>query len=67
VRIVTTACLRPPNDWPNKVTAFVQELRRVELHKVAGISETLDWVSALVALGRDGLTPRSSTTRSESW
>ena len=27
----------------------------MELHKVAGISETLDWVSALVALGRDGL------------
>ena len=33
----------------------VPELRRVELHKVAGISETLDWVSALVALDRDRL------------
>lgn len=34
------------------MTAFVQELRRTELHKMAGISETLDWVAALVALNQ---------------
>ena len=33
-----------------QVTAFVQELRGVELYKAAGISETLDWAAALVAL-----------------
>jgi MoxR-like ATPase len=38
-----------------QVTAFVQELRRVELYKVPGISETLDWAAALVALDRDRL------------
>jgi len=37
------------------VTALVQELRTVELHKVPGVSETLDWVAALIALGSDGL------------
>ena len=38
-----------------QVTAFVQELRTAELYKTAGISETLDWVAALVALDRKEL------------
>jgi MoxR-like ATPase len=54
-RIVTTRLPEAPERLAKQVTAFVQELRRVELHKVAGISETLDWVSALVALDRDRL------------
>jgi MoxR-like ATPase len=54
-RIVTTRLPEVPERLAKQVTAFVQELRSVELHKVAGISETLDWVSALVALGRDRL------------
>jgi MoxR-like ATPase len=54
-RIVTTRLPDAPERLAKQVTAFVQELRQVELHKVAGISETLDWVSALVALGRDRL------------
>jgi MoxR-like ATPase len=54
-RIVTTRLPEAPERLAKQVTAFVQELRHVELHKVAGISETLDWVSALVALGRDHL------------
>jgi MoxR-like ATPase len=33
-----------------QVTVFAQALRGVELYKVAGVSETLDWASALVAL-----------------
>jgi MoxR-like ATPase len=33
-----------------QVAAFVQELRSVELYKPAGVSETLDWAAALVAL-----------------
>jgi MoxR-like ATPase len=32
-----------------QITAFVQELRGVELYKAAGVSETLDWAAALVA------------------
>jgi MoxR-like ATPase len=38
-----------------QVAAFVQELRGVELYKAAGVSETLDWAAALVALNRDTL------------
>jgi MoxR-like ATPase len=33
-----------------QVTALVQEFRQVDLYKVPGISETLDWVAALAAL-----------------
>lgn len=38
-----------------QVTRFVQELREMELYKVPGIAETLDWVNALVALDREAL------------
>ena len=38
-----------------QITTFVQELRRAELYKVPGVSETLDWAAALVALNRDTL------------
>jgi MoxR-like ATPase len=54
-RIVLTRLPEAPERLAKQVTAFVQELRHVELHKVAGISETLDWMSALVALGQDRL------------
>jgi MoxR-like ATPase len=33
-----------------QVVMFVQELRRMDLYKLPGVAETLDWVSALVAL-----------------
>jgi len=39
----------------SQVTRVVQELRRAELYKVPGVSETLDWVAALTALNRDTL------------
>jgi MoxR-like ATPase len=35
-----------------QATAVVQALRAAELYKTPGVSETLDWVAALVALGR---------------
>ena len=38
-----------------QVTAMVQELRGEELNKVPGVSETIDWVTALIALDRDAL------------
>jgi MoxR-like ATPase len=38
-----------------QITAFVQELRRADLYKAAGVSETLDWAAALVALNREVL------------
>jgi len=42
-----------------QVTAMVQELRRADLYKVRGVSETIDWVSALVALDRPALDAES--------
>lgn len=40
-----------------QVTALVQGLRTVDLYKVPGVSETLDWVAALAALDREALDP----------
>jgi len=39
----------------SQVTMFVQELRRMELYKVPGIAETLDWTRALLALDKEAL------------
>ena len=41
----------------SQVTRLVQEIRTLELYKAPGVSETLDWVSALAALERDALDP----------
>ena len=38
-----------------RVTAMAQELRSEKLYKVPGVSETIDWVAALVALDRETL------------
>ena len=40
-----------------QITTLVQQLRRQELYKVPGVSETIDWVTALVALDRQALDP----------
>jgi MoxR-like ATPase len=39
----------------DQVTAMVQELRGADLYKVPGVSETIDWLNALVALDKDTL------------
>ncbi len=49
-RIIETRMPEASRQLAEQVTAFVQELRGADLHKMAGISETLDWVAALVAL-----------------
>jgi len=40
----------------HQVVAFVQELRKMDLYKLPGVAETLDWASALVALDANALT-----------
>jgi MoxR-like ATPase len=40
-----------------QVTEFVQVLRSVDLYKVPGVAESLDWTAALVALDREMLDP----------
>ncbi len=39
----------------HEIVAFVQELRTIELYKLPGIAETLDWASALLALSQPEL------------
>jgi MoxR-like ATPase len=39
-----------------QVVTFVQELRKVDLYKLPGVAETLDWTRALVALDAESLT-----------
>ena len=46
-----------PARLAGQVAAVAQLLRQEELFKVPGVSETLDWVAALVALDRDALDP----------
>jgi len=57
LRIVRAKVPGAPARLAEQVTAFVQELRKAELYKAAGVSETLDWVGALVALDRTELDP----------
>jgi hypothetical protein len=38
---------------------MVQELRRADLYKVPGVSETIDWVTALAALDKKTLDPEA--------
>jgi MoxR-like ATPase len=57
LRIISTKLPDASMQLAEQVTAFVQELRTVELYKVPGVSETLDWAAALVALDQDRLDP----------
>jgi MoxR-like ATPase len=42
-----------PERLARQVCAFVHELRWLDLHRVPGVGETLDWAQALDALGRE--------------
>jgi MoxR-like ATPase len=48
-----------PAELAERVTAMAQELRSLDLYKVPGVSETIDWVAALVALDRETLDPEA--------
>lgn len=39
-----------------QIVVFVQELRRLDLFKIPGVAETIDWANALVALNTTALT-----------
>ena len=53
--IITTKVPDASARLAEHVTAFVQELRQAELYKLVGVSETLDWITALVALDKQEL------------
>jgi MoxR-like ATPase len=44
-----------PERLAHEVVSFVQALRGEDLYKLPGVAETLDWVSALVALDQEDL------------
>ena len=53
--IVLAKVPQAPEQLAREVVAFVQELREADLYKLPGVAETLDWISALVALDREDL------------
>jgi MoxR-like ATPase len=55
--IIQAKVPQAPQQLARQVTGFVQELRRVDLYKIPGVAETLDWTAALVALDRQALDP----------
>jgi MoxR-like ATPase len=55
LEIVRTKLPEASEKLSSQVTRFVQELREMELYKVPGIAETLDWTRALVALDKQAL------------
>ncbi len=57
VDIVLTRVPEAPDRLAREVVGFVNRLRETDLTKVPGVAETLDWASALLALGATDLTP----------
>ena len=55
LQIVTTRLPEAPRRLAQQVTGFIQELRETELYKIPGVSETIDWTSALLALNQTEL------------
>jgi MoxR-like ATPase len=46
-----------PESLLRQVCAFVQDLRWLDLYRVPGVGETLDWAQSLHALGREEIDP----------
>ena len=59
LRIVLAKVPQAAEDLSRKIVAFVQELRRMELYKVPGVAETIDWAAALSALDQRDLTAQA--------
>jgi len=57
MQIVSSKLPDAPRRLAEQVTGFIQELRQTELYKIPGVSETLDWTAALLALNQKELDP----------
>lgn len=55
MEIVQAKVPSAPEELAREVTSFVQELRQEDLYKIPGVAETLDWLTALVALDKKAL------------
>jgi MoxR-like ATPase len=54
---VLTRVPAAPERLAGQIVAFIHRLREADLTKVPGVAETLDWASALLALGATELVP----------
>jgi MoxR-like ATPase len=57
LRIVNARVPGASDRLSRQVVAFVHELRKLDLFKLPGVAETLDWTTALTALDARELTP----------
>jgi MoxR-like ATPase len=55
LEIVRAKVPEAPITLARQVTGFIQELRHLDLYKVPGVAETLDWMAALVTLDQQAL------------
>ncbi len=58
LEIVLAKVPEAPVALARQVTGFIQDLRQVELYKIPGVAETLDWMAALVTLDQKALDPQ---------
>lgn len=57
LEIVQTQLPDAPAKLASQITGFIQALREMDLYKLPGVAETLDWMTALVALDQKALDP----------
>src|SRR5215475_11320127 len=57
LEIVRTQLPDAPAQLARHITGFIQALREMDLYKLPGVAETLDWTTALVALDQKALDP----------
>ena len=57
LEIVKRKAPRAQQALAREVVAFVQKLRSMDLFKLPGVAETIDWANAMVELNRSSLEP----------
>ena len=57
LEIVQTQLPDAPAKLARQITGFIQALRELDLYKLPGVAETLDWTTALVTLDQKALDP----------
>lgn len=57
LEIVRTQLPDAPAQLARQITGFIQALREIDLYKLPGVAETLDWTTALMALDQTALDP----------
>lgn len=55
LRIIASRMPEVDMELADQVVRFVQSLRAMKLAKTPGVAESIDWVAALLALGKDSL------------